>query len=268
MPFGTRVRQKDCNMEAWQERTALLLGDESLQKLSNSRVLVAGLGGVGACAAEMLVRAGIGHLDIIDADKVSESNINRQIIALHSTIGRLKTDVLSERLKDIAPNLQISAINEFLHEDNIEVLLKPEYDFVVDAIDTLSPKTALISWCLRNNLPLVSSMGSGAKTDITSVRIADISKTNTCPLARALRGRLSRLASKMDFRRYIPRKTNRERSSGRKHPQQTQQYRHNQLCAGGFRLRLRPGAIQGIYRRNLIFVNFAGKINKGCLIIV
>lgn len=186
-------------MEAWQERTALLLGDDSLQKLSNSRVLVAGLGGVGACAAEMLVRAGIGHLDIIDADKVSESNINRQIIALHSTIGRLKTDVLSERLKDIAPNLQISAINEFLHEDNIEVLLKPEYDFVVDAIDTLSPKTALISWCLRNNLPLVSSMGSGAKTDITAVRIADISKTNTCPLARALRGRLSRLGIKDGF---------------------------------------------------------------------
>lgn len=186
-------------MEAWQERTALLLGDDALQKLSASRALVVGLGGVGACAAEMLARAGLGHLTIVDADKLSESNINRQLIALHSTVGKPKTEALSSRLKDISPNLKISAVNEFIDEDNIDNLLKPEYDFVVDAIDTLSPKTALILWCLRNKQPLVSSMGSGAKTDATAVRIADISKTNTCPLARALRGRLSRHGIKEGF---------------------------------------------------------------------
>lgn len=190
MPFGTRAKARGCSMEAWQERTALLLGEQALDKLSSSRVLVAGLGGVGAYAAEMLVRAGIGHIVLLDTDLVTESNINRQLPALHSTIGRLKTEILSERLLDISPKLEISIISEYLHEENISSLLQPNYDFVVDAIDTLSPKIALIQWCLSTHTPLVSSMGSGAKIDATAVRIADISKTRMCPLAHMLRKRL------------------------------------------------------------------------------
>lgn len=180
--------------EGWQERTELLLGPEGLRKLAVSRVLVVGAGGVGASAAEMLVRAGVGHLTIVDSDKVSESNINRQLPALHSTVGRPKTEVLSERLMDINPALDLELIGEFVCEENIPRLLGGRaFDCVVDAIDTLSPKIALIQHCLSNGLPLVSSMGSGAKLDATAVRIADISKTRMCPLAHQLRKRLHRL---------------------------------------------------------------------------
>ena len=175
---------------AWQERTELLLGAEGLQKLAAAHVLVVGLGGVGACAAEMIARAGVGRMTLVDPDAVSESNINRQLPALHSSVGRPKAEVVAARLKDINPDLQLTVIQEFLSEENIASILKPEYSYVVDAIDTLSPKIALIQWCLRNSRPLVSSMGSGAKTDITKVRIADISKTNMCPLAYMLRKRL------------------------------------------------------------------------------
>lgn len=177
-------------MAAWQERTELLLGSEALAKLAASRVLVVGLGGVGAYAAEMLARSGVGHIAAVDADSVSESNVNRQLIALHSTLGRRKTEVIAERLRDISPEIELRMMAEYLNEADIDSLLKPEYDFVVDAIDTLSPKIALIQWCLKNKLPLVSSMGAGAKTDVTKVRIADISKTKMCPLAHMLRKRL------------------------------------------------------------------------------
>ena len=179
--------------EIWQERTELLLGPEGLRKLTASRVLVVGAGGVGACAAEMLVRAGVGHLTVADSDKVSESNINRQLPALHSTVGRPKTEVLSERLRDINPSLDLQVIDDFICEENIPQLLGGRsFDCVADAIDTLSPKIALIQFCLSRGLPLVSSMGSGAKLDATAVRIADISKTRMCPLAHQLRKRLHR----------------------------------------------------------------------------
>lgn len=179
--------------EIWQERTELLLGPEGLRKLTASRVLVVGAGGVGACAAEMLVRAGVGHLTVVDSDKVSESNINRQLPALHSTVGRPKTEVLSERLRDINPSLDLQVIDDFICEENIPQLLGGRsFDCVADAIDTLSPKIALIQFCLSRGLPLVSSMGSGAKLDATAVRIADISKTRMCPLAHQLRKRLHR----------------------------------------------------------------------------
>lgn len=174
----------------WQERTRLLLGPEGLERLAAARVLVAGLGGVGAAAAEMLARAGVGHLVLIDSDTVSETNINRQLPALHSTVGRLKADVVAERLLDINPELDLQLIKEFINEENIPALLDSGYDYAVDAIDTLSPKIALIQWCLRNGIGLVSSMGSGAKTDATQVRLADISKTRMCPLAHMLRKRL------------------------------------------------------------------------------
>lgn len=176
--------------QPWQQRTELILGPEGIARLEAAKVLVVGLGGVGAMAAEMLARAGVGHLTLVDSDVISESNINRQLPALRSTVGRPKAEVVGERLLDINPALDLHLIKEFVHEDSIPALLRPEYDYVVDAIDTLSPKIALIQWCLANRQPLVSSMGSGAKTDGTRVRIADISKTRMCPLAHMLRKRL------------------------------------------------------------------------------
>ena len=176
--------------QPWQQRTELILGPEGIARLAAARVLVVGLGGVGAMAAEMLARSGVGHITLVDSDLVAESNINRQLPALHSTLGRPKAEVVGERLLDINPALDLRLIREFIHEDSIPDLLRPEYDYVVDAIDTLSPKIALIQWCLASGLPLVSSMGSGAKTDGTRVRIADISKTRMCPLAHMLRKRL------------------------------------------------------------------------------
>lgn len=186
-------------MKPWQQRTSLLLGPDGLGALADARVLVVGLGGVGAAAAEMLARAGVGHLTLVDSDTVAESNINRQLPALHSTVGRLKADVVGERLMDINPELDLLTIREFITEENIPSLLGKDYDYVVDAIDTLSPKIALIQWCLACGIPLVSSMGSGAKTDATMVRIADISKTRMCPLAYMIRKRLRHLGIEKGF---------------------------------------------------------------------
>ena len=159
-------------MEGWLERTELLLGEEKLNILRNSNVLVVGVGGVGAYAAEMIVRAGVGRMTIADADKVSESNINRQLVALHSTIGREKCDILAERLKDINPNLQLTIVNRFIKDDETDALLDSDkFDYVVDAIDTLSPKLALIKGALDRGIRLVSSMGAGAKCDPTLMEI-------------------------------------------------------------------------------------------------
>ena len=185
-------------MQNWQERTQLLVGDEGLARLAAARVTVVGIGGVGAFAAEMLVRAGVGHIVIIDSDTVSESNINRQILALRSTVGLPKCEVLRARLLDINPDLDIATVEEYISEDNIPALI-PACDFVVDAIDTLSPKIALIQHCLAAGIPLVSSMGSGAKVDATAVRIADIGKTYQCPLAHMLRKRLHKLGINSGF---------------------------------------------------------------------
>lgn len=172
----------------------MLLGKAGTEKLSSSRAAVVGLGGVGAYAAEMLVRAGLGHIVLIDSDSVSESNINRQLPALHSTVGIKKVDVLRERFLDINPELDISIFEDYVNED----YLKSDNpltgsDVVIDAIDTLSPKVALIQFCINNGIHLVSSMGSGAKIDATAVRIADISGTYQCPLAHMLRKRLHKL---------------------------------------------------------------------------
>lgn len=189
----------------WQERTRLLLGDEGLGKLSSATVTVVGLGGVGAYAAEMLVRAGVGRIRLIDSDCVSESNLNRQLLALRSTVGRPKTEILSARLLDINPSLELSTAGEFLDETNASALV-PVLDgathYVVDAIDTLSPKIALIQHCLANKgkLRLVSSMGCGAKLDMTKIRICDISKTRECPLAFMIRKRLHKLGIYSGFR--------------------------------------------------------------------
>ena len=187
-------------MNNWLERTELLLGAEKLDMLRKANVLVVGVGGVGAYAAEMIVRAGVGRMTIADADKVSESNINRQLVALHSTIGREKCDILAERLKDINPELQLSVVNRFIKDDETDALLDSDkFDYVVDAIDTLSPKLALIKGSLDRGIPLVSSMGAGAKTDPTLMEIKDIAKSHHCPLAHMLRKRLHKIGIKRGF---------------------------------------------------------------------
>ena len=183
------------------ERTSLLLGEEKLNRLRQSHVLVVGLGGVGAYAAEMLVRAGIGRMTIADADVVAPSNINRQLVALHSTIGRPKAEVLAERLRDINPELELTVIVKYIRDEETYTLLDAApYDYVVDAIDTLSPKLALIKGAIDRSLRIVSSMGAGAKTDPTQLQIADISKTHHCPLAHMLRKRLHKLGIRKGFR--------------------------------------------------------------------
>ena len=187
-------------MEGWLERTELLLGEEKLNVLRNARVLVVGVGGVGAYAAEMIVRSGVGHMTIADADKVSESNINRQLVALHSTIGREKCDVLAERLRDINPKLDLAIVNRFIKDSETDVLLDSDkFDYVVDAIDTLSPKLALIKGAMDRDIPLVSSMGAGAKCDPTLMEIKDIAKTHHCPLAHMLRKRLHKIGIRKGF---------------------------------------------------------------------
>jgi tRNA A37 threonylcarbamoyladenosine dehydratase len=187
-------------MREWQERTELLLGSEKLDILRRAHVLVVGVGGVGAYAAEMIVRAGVDSITIADADKVSPTNINRQLVALHSTIGREKCDILAERLRDINPELSITIVNRFIKDDETDALLdSAKFDYVVDAIDTLSPKLALIKGALDRGIPLVSSMGAGAKTDPTLMEIKDIAKTHHCPLAHMLRKRLHKIGIKRGF---------------------------------------------------------------------
>jgi len=187
-------------MDNWMERTALLLGDEKLGLLRRAHVLVVGLGGVGACAAEMIARAGVGCMTIADADTVSLSNINRQLIALRSTVGRKKAEVLAERLRDIDPEIKLTVVDRYIKDEETYTLLDAaRYDYVVDAIDTLSPKLALILAALDRGLPLVSSMGAGAKTDPAQLEIADISKTHHCPLAHMLRKRLHKAGVRRGF---------------------------------------------------------------------
>ena len=185
---------------SWLERTQLLLGEDKLNILRNAHVLVVGLGGVGAYAAEMLCRSGIGTMTIVDADCVSVSNINRQLIALHSTIDKPKAEVLAARLMDINPSVRLKVIQQYIRDDETDTLLdSARFDFVVDAIDTLSPKANLIKGCLERGIPVVSSMGAGAKTDPTLVEIKDISKSHHCPLAHMLRKRLHKMGIRKGF---------------------------------------------------------------------
>lgn len=188
-------------MNNWLERSELLLGEENLRRLREANVLVVGVGGVGAYAAEMIARAGVGRMTIADSDTVSESNINRQLIALHSTIGRDKVALLAERLRDINPELELHTVNAYIKDEMTDTLLDAErYDYVVDAIDTLSPKLALIKGCIDRSYPVVSSMGAGAKLDPTRLEIADISKTHHCPLAHMLRKRLHKIGIRNGFK--------------------------------------------------------------------
>lgn len=168
-------------------RNELLIGREAQQRLRDSSVAVFGIGGVGGHLVEALARAGVGKLLLVDCDSVSASNINRQIIALHSTVGRAKTEAMCERIADIDPSTSVVTKNVFVSPDNISEFDLLSFDYVADAIDTLSGKLAIITECLKYNTPVISAMGAGNKLDPTGFRVADISKTFGCPLARSVR---------------------------------------------------------------------------------
>ena len=195
----------------WTDRTVLLLGEEKMRRLQEAHVLVVGVGGVGAYAAEMLCRAGMGEMTIVDADTVQPTNINRQLPATHSTIGRPKVEVLAERFRDINPDIRLHALPMYLKEEEVASLLDGtlncqlpivdcQFDVIVDAIDTIAPKCALIAEAMRRGIPIVSSMGAGAKSDITQIRFADLWETYHCGLAKAVRTRLK----KAGIRRSLP----------------------------------------------------------------
>jgi tRNA A37 threonylcarbamoyladenosine dehydratase len=172
-------------------RTQLLLGEDKLNKLMNKNVLVVGLGGVGGICAEMIARAGIGRMTIVDGDVVDLSNCNRQIAALHSKEKMMKAMVMAERLQDINPAIQLNVITQFIEADKaIGLVEKEQYDYVVDCIDTLTPKVWLIKACVERNIPIVSSLGAGGRVDPLQLRIADIADSYKCKLARYVRKRL------------------------------------------------------------------------------
>ena len=185
----------------WLQRTELLVKEEGIERLQNANILIIGLGGVGSFAAEFLVRSGIGNLTIVDGDTVDITNINRQLPALNSTIGKNKTDVVAERILDINPEINLKKINEFLEPERMEEILTQEkFDYVLDCIDSLSPKLAIISTCKRKKIKLVSAMGAGGKTDPSKVMVRDISKTNNCFLAKQIRKKLKKEQIHKGFR--------------------------------------------------------------------
>lgn len=182
----------------WLERTELLLGEEKLRKLINANVLVIGLGGVGAYVAEQLCRAGIGKMTIVDGDLVEESNRNRQLPALTSTTGKAKAEILAKRFLDINPDIQLTVVNGFIRDEKMKELLNSQkFDYVIDAIDTISPKVSLIYEAVQLGLPIISSMGAGGKMDPSKIMVADISKSYNCKLARVLRKQLGKLDIKI-----------------------------------------------------------------------
>ena len=197
--------------EHWLERTELLLGKERLEKLNKTHVLIVGLGGVGAYAAEMLCRAGVGKLTIVDADNVHTSNRNRQLIALKSTEGKSKTHLVAERLLDINPELELISHEVFLSNQQTFELLETKFDYIVDAIDTLVPKMYLIQAALEREIPIISSMGSGGKMDPSQIQITDFSKTYNDKLARMLRKRMHKHGIRDGFKVvFSPEKTKKE----------------------------------------------------------
>ena len=165
-------------------RITLLIGNEAVKKLQKSTVMVVGCGAVGSFAIESLARSGLGHIILVDFDKIEESNINRQLFALDSTIGKSKVDVANMRIADINPKIKVDTFNMFFDENTV-LDVKP--DFVIDAIDTVPSKIALYKWCSDNDIPFISSMGAARKTDLTKIKIGTISKTTVCPLASKIR---------------------------------------------------------------------------------
>ncbi len=173
-------------------RTALLLGDEAIEKLKKARVAVFGVGGVGGYTVEALARSGVGAIDLIDNDRVSLSNINRQIIATHSTIGQLKVEVAKERVLDINPNCEVKTYPVLYMPETADRFDFSQYDYVVDAIDTVTGKIELVMRAQEKGTPIISSMGAGNKLDPTAFEVADIYKTSVCPLAKVMRRELKK----------------------------------------------------------------------------
>ncbi len=175
------------------ERTRALIGDEALKKLNNSKVIVFGVGGVGGYIAEALARSGVGELHLVDNDVVSLSNINRQIIALHSTVGRLKTEVMKERILDVNPSCKVVSFNLFFSAENSSTFDFTKYDYVLDAIDSVKSKIELIRCVTNANTPIISALGAGNKLYTEPFEISDLNKTSVCPLARVLRRELKKI---------------------------------------------------------------------------
>ena len=179
-------------MAVWQERAELLFKKEGLENLKNSNVLVVGLGGVGSFAAEFIARAGVGKMTIVDGDTIDITNINRQLPALHSTIGQHKVDIVGDRLMDINPELDLTRINEFLSPERTHEIVTPDFDYVLDCIDSVTPKINLILAAKRKKVKVISNMGAGGKYLASKVQVRDISKTDVCPLAKNVRKRLKK----------------------------------------------------------------------------
>lgn len=179
-------------MAEWTERAELLFKPEGLAKLKNSHVLIVGMGGVGSFAAEFIARAGVGKMTIVDGDTVDITNINRQLPALHSTVGQPKVDVVGDRLMDINPELQLTRIREFLSPERAYELVSDEFDFVMDCIDSITPKLNLIVACKRKKVKVISSMGAGGKMLASKVKVVDISKTENCFFSATVKKRLRR----------------------------------------------------------------------------
>lgn len=179
-------------MAVWQERAELLFKEEGLEILKNSNILVVGLGGVGSFAAEFIARAGVGKMTIVDGDTVDITNINRQLPALHSTVGQQKVDVVGDRLMDINPELELTRINEFLSPERTHEIVTTDFDYVLDCIDSVTPKINLILAAKRKKIKVISNMGAGGKYLASKVQVRDISKTDVCPLAKNVRKRLKK----------------------------------------------------------------------------
>ena len=198
------------------ERTKSLIGEIALEKLASSRIAVFGIGGVGGYVVEALVRAGIGEIDLIDNDTINATNINRQIVALHSTIDQYKVDVMKARALDINPNIKINTYKTFFSDETVNEFNFSKYDYVIDAIDSVKSKLLLIETAKNLNIPIISSMGTGNKLDPTGFVITDISKTSVCPLARVIRTELKKRGIKnlkVLYSKEIPIKTNQKTPS-------------------------------------------------------
>lgn len=182
------------------QRTRIIVGDEGLERLAATHVLIVGLGGVGSFAAEALGRAGIGRLTIVDHDAVHPSNINRQLVALHSTLGVNKAEVMAERLRDINPQMTLRIDTSFLRPETVvELLDGGRFDFVLDCIDSIYCKAALVAGCQQQGVPVISAMGAGGRIDPTRLRIENLNRTHICPLAREMRKRLRQLGAALDY---------------------------------------------------------------------
>jgi len=180
-------------MESIYERTKLIIGEEGLEKLRSSKVAVIGIGGVGSFAAEALARAGVGHIVIVDFDLIAKSNINRQIHALHSTLGMPKVEVMKARMLDINPDIKVTAIKKYYCAENADEIITSDLDYCIDAIDSIKSKINLIIQCKQKNVPIISAMGAGNKLRPELFRIADISETKVCPMARVIRRELRKV---------------------------------------------------------------------------